>query len=264
MRELKYIRYYSIGIAIKFFLDDNDGKAHLIEHCIMSGQQEKGESIITQLMKQGCVCCDARTYNDCTEYVIISDEKENFYNSVSILLHEIFSPSFLINKSIFDREIITASDLNGNIICEMKNFWDNLRNRIKLSVKQKMCLGTYAYTSGGLPEKISKISYEELVEFYYYNYRIERASIFVNENVDIKEVQKIINDIKQDVKDNILKKINIKRNCIENISVPSYTSLIWFVPIYNDEIKDTIVDYILSYKINTILQLINEKLDFFY
>ena len=28
MRELKYIRYYSIGIAIKFFLDDNDGKAH--------------------------------------------------------------------------------------------------------------------------------------------------------------------------------------------------------------------------------------------
>ncbi len=193
-------KFFTIGF--KTPPENNKGTAHVFEHMVLQGSQKYPvKSMLSQIAATSCATYfNAVTSDDFTFYPFGSRNEKDFYNLMNIYLDGIFSPMLLTEEKVFERDGIridtfeTTTEYNGVVYNEMKNSSMQPENILYNSIKKSLYPDTYyKYISGGNPEDIVDLSYEEVLEFYEKNYHPSNSLTILYGNQDLQKSLELLN-----------------------------------------------------------------------
>ena len=178
---------------------DDTGVAHITEHSVLCGSKKfPVKDPFMELVKGSLnTFLNAMTYPDKTIYPVASTNDKDFKNLVDIYMDAVFHPNVYTRKEIFNQEGITLSlkdkdsDLiyNGVVYNEMKGAFsapdDVLERAIMNSLYPNTC---YGVESGGDPDHIPELTYEQFLDFHRKYYHPSNSYIYVYGNVDMDRI----------------------------------------------------------------------------
>ena len=167
---------------------DSTGVAHILEHVTLCGSQSfpVRDPFFKMLNRSLSTFMNAMTGPDYTLYPYATQNKQDFYNLMSVYLDAVFKP--LLEKEDFlqegwrldlkdDSEIDLM--LKGVVFNEMKGVFADSQQLFGRQLLSKLLPShTYGICSGGLPEEIPNLSYEQLKEFHKIHYSPDNAKFY--------------------------------------------------------------------------------------
>ena len=177
---------------------DDTGVPHIIEHSVLCGSKKYPvKEPFVELMKSSLnTFLNAITFSDKTIYPVASCNDKDFQNLVDVYLDAVFYPNILTNEKIFKQEgwhyELTNKDeditLNGVVYNEMKGTFSSADT---LTEREAMNLlfpdTTYGFESGGSPDAIPTLTYENFKKFYRSYYHPSNSYIVLYGNFDKEE-----------------------------------------------------------------------------
>ena len=145
---------------------------------------------------------NAMTYPDKTVYPVASENDKDFFNLQDVYLDAVFNPRVLNKEEIFLQEGKSIKidengkfSVSGVVYNEMKGATTNpdtiIVNEINKYLYKNSC---YQYVSGGNPYDISKLTYDEFLDFYKRFYHPSNAEIFYYGDMDIEKYLKNLDE----------------------------------------------------------------------
>ncbi len=176
------------GITFRTPPKDSTGVAHILEHSVLCGSKKYPlkEPFVELLKGSLQTFLNALTFPDKTSYPVASQNKTDFYNLIDVYLDAVFNP--LLTKEIFfqegwhleiDPEDIKKSQIVGVVYNEMKGAYSSPDSMLIEYSQQSLFPGSpYGFDSGGHPDEIIKLSYEEFKNFHERYYHPSNSRIF--------------------------------------------------------------------------------------
>lgn len=197
--------------------ENSTGVPHILEHSVLCGSRKfNTKEPFVELLKGSLnTFLNAMTYPDKTIYPVASRNDKDFRNLMDVYLDAVLYPNIYKHKEIFMQEgwhyyIENKEDelkYNGVVYNEMKGAYSSpdslLYRKIAGTVYPDTC---YALSSGGDPDEIPNLSYEEFLDFHSKYYHPSNSYIFLYGNGDTEKELGFIND--EYLKDFEYKKIN--------------------------------------------------------
>ncbi len=162
------------------------------------------KELITQISKQSLgTLINAYTTDETTIYPISSKNDKDFHNLMSVYLDAVFYPNVLNDKRIFEQEggryelDSSSSNLkyNGVVYNEMKGDYASADWILRRSIQQSLFPDTsYNFESGGLPDKIPTLTYDELIKTYNENYNPSNCYFYLYGKMDINKTLNFIGE----------------------------------------------------------------------
>jgi hypothetical protein len=139
---------------------------------------------------------NAMTYPDKTVYPVASYNEQDFKNLMSVYMDAVFHPNIYKEEKIFKQEgwhyeldsIDGDITINGVVYNEMKGVFssvDGVVDRVGLS--SVFPDTTYNYESGGEPEIIPSLTYEDYLNFHRKYYHPSNSYIYLYGDMDVEE-----------------------------------------------------------------------------
>lgn len=190
-------------ISFKTVPEDDTGVFHILEHSVLNGSDRYPvKEPFVELMKSSLqTFLNALTYPDKTVYPVSSRNNKDFENLVRIYLDAVFHPRIYRCREIFDqegwhyepREGGNGFYCNGVVLNEMKGAYSSV-DTIMISEMNKLLFPDtcYRYKSGGHPEHITELSYEQFIENHKRFYHPSNAKIFLDGSLPIAEILQLI------------------------------------------------------------------------
>lgn len=186
------------NIAFRTTPENSTGVPHIIEHTVLCGSEKyPSKDPFVELVKGSMnTFLNAMTYPDKTMFPVASCNDQDFRNLMDVYLDAVFHPNIYRNEKIFRQEgwswqIENPDDpitINGVVYNEMKGAFsspdDVLERRIMNSLFPDT---TYGVESGGDPEHIPELTYEEFLDFHRKYYNPSNAYIFLYGKMDFAE-----------------------------------------------------------------------------
>ena len=177
---------------------DSTGVAHIIEHTVLCGSDKfPVKDPFVELVKGSLnTFLNAITYSDKTVYPVASCNDKDFANLMDVYLDAVFHPNIYKKKEIFKQEgwhyELEDQDapitINGVVYNEMKGAFSSPEGVLDRLVLNSLFPDTpYSNESGGDPERIPELTYENYLEFHKTYYRPSNAFIYLYGNMDIVE-----------------------------------------------------------------------------
>lgn len=184
---------------------DNKGVNHVIEHCVLYGSKSYPvKDVLTEMSKQSLsTYLNAITTSDITMYPVASKNNKDFQNLMGVYLDAVFYPNVLKDKRIFEQEGIrcelnSSTDeltYNGVVYNEMKGNYSSPDWVLNRAVNQSLFPDTsYKYESGGIPDEMPGLTYEELVKTYNENYNPANSYFYLYGKMDIEKILNFIGE----------------------------------------------------------------------
>ncbi|MBR4993482.1 MAG: insulinase family protein, partial [Lachnospiraceae bacterium] len=185
-------------IGFKTPQSDSTGVPHILEHSVLCGSQkypvkdamtEAGKGSLNTFM-------NAFTYPDKTVYPIASCNDKDFQNLMGVYLDAVFAPRVLSEPKIFMQEgwhyemedIDSPLTYNGVVYNEMKGEYSSPENALNSYTLFSLFPDTqYGVESGGDPDVIPELTYENFCKFYKRLYHPSNARIFLCGDMDFEE-----------------------------------------------------------------------------
>lgn len=177
---------------------DSTGAPHILEHSVLAGSNRYPlKDAFNELIKGTMqTFLNAFTYPDKTIYPVASQERVDFYNLARVYTDLVLRPRLL--KQTFAQEghhfELTGDqanpDLNisGIVYNEMKGAYSAPEALLFKSIQEKLYGGSdYAHDSGGDPEAIPSLSYEQFSNFHRLYYSPSNARFFIYGNIPTKD-----------------------------------------------------------------------------
>ncbi|MGL4791992.1 MAG: insulinase family protein, partial [Anaerotignaceae bacterium] len=191
-------------VSFKTPPENHCGTAHILEHSVLCGSKKyPSKDPFNELMKGSLnTYLNALTYGDKTMYPVASCNHEDFQNLMDVYLDAVFNPQVINEDKIFKQEgwhyeLLKESDpitIKGVVYNEMKGALSSadrvLNNVINESLFEK---SIYKYESGGDPDHIPNLSYEEFIEFYNKYYHPTNSFFYLYGDLDIEKALEKIN-----------------------------------------------------------------------
>ena len=185
----------AFGILFKTEPEDNTGKLHILEHAVCSASEKyPGRDVFFDLTSQGFVTdTNATTVHSSTNYYVASLDEQELMNGADFYLDCAFNSLIRTEKKYFEREgrryVINDEkdplDVTGVVYNEMKGVFSNIDNYTVRNAAKYLYPGSnYVYDSGGIPENILDLSYEELIEFYDKCYHPSNCTAVIYGDID--------------------------------------------------------------------------------
>lgn len=198
----------TFSVGFKTIPENSTGVFHIIEHSVLCGSKKfpVKEPFVELLKGSLNTFLNAITFPDKTVYPISTRNDKDYLNLSEVYLDAVFNPLMKENKSIFlqegwRREINEDGELsyNGVVYNEMKGAYsspDELGDTTALS----MLFGEscYGFDSGGAPDKIPELSYEEYLASHAKYYHPSNAYFFIDGAVKLEEILSLISDYIKD------------------------------------------------------------------
>ncbi len=175
-------------------LPQNDkGIPHIAEHCVLCGSQQYPLKDPFNVLEKGSIYTylNAITYEDKTVYPVASLYEDELLKMTKVYSDGIFKPLMLENEGIFQQEgvYIGRDGVNGVVLNEMEGAFareDKLLHHYLRKALYKGC--DYANYSGGVPDDIKTLTYEEFKAFYNERYinTGENCLIYIYGDVEIE------------------------------------------------------------------------------
>jgi len=175
---------------------NSKGIPHILEHSVLCGSRKYPlKDPFVELLKGSMnTFLNAMTFDDMTLYPVASCNDKDFKNLMDIYLDAVFYPNVLKQKEIFMQEgwhyEIDEDQLyhNGVVYNEMKGYMGSpdyiLEQLIKKSLYPQSC---YSHQSGGKPEAIVQLDYQEVLDFYKQHYDPSQCLLFLYGDIDVEE-----------------------------------------------------------------------------
>ena len=177
---------------------NNGGLTHILEHSVLCGSKNYPvKDPFVELLKSSLnTFLNAMTFPDKTMYPCASKNDKDFKNLMSVYMDTVFYPQIYDFEEIFMQEgwhyhILNEDDpitYNGVVYNEMKGaFSDSQQVLFRMILHSLFPDNTYQYESGGDPEFIPELSYEEFKDFHSKFYHPTNSYIILYGNCDMAE-----------------------------------------------------------------------------
>lgn len=186
-------------IALKTYPHSSNGVAHILEHTVLCGSQKYpiADPFFSMIRRSLATFMNAFTGQDFTCYPAASLVKKDFYNLLDVYLDAVFYPdldrlSFLQEGFRLSAENIedpqSTLRMDGVVFNEMKGSFASAKTRLSKYIHQHLYKdSTYHYVSGGDPEIIPSITYQDLLDFHQKYYHPSHAIFFFYGNSETEE-----------------------------------------------------------------------------
>jgi len=177
---------------------DETGVPHIIEHTVLCGSDKfPVKDPFVELVKGSLnTFLNAMTYPDKTMYPVASYNDKDFKNLMDVYLDAVFHPNILKYEEIFKQEgwhyeledLDSPITINGVVYNEMKGAYSSPDEMMTRTISQTLFPdNTYSKDSGGNPEFIPELTYEDYIAFYKKYYHPSNSYIYLYGDFDIKE-----------------------------------------------------------------------------
>lgn len=186
------------NIAFRTPPRDSTGVAHILEHSVLCGSREFPlKDPFVELVKGSLnTFLNAMTYPDKTCYPVASLNDQDFDNLMHVYLDAVFYPNIYQKEEIFRQEGWSYHleqpegplTYNGVVYNEMKGAFSAPDEVLEREIMNALFPDTtYGCESGGNPESIPDLSYEEFLEFHRKYYHPSNSYIYLYGNMDMAE-----------------------------------------------------------------------------
>lgn len=192
------------AIGFKTLPNDSSGVCHIIEHSLLCGSKKYPlKDPFVHLIKSSLATfLNAFTADDWTMYPFASQTTKDFNNILQIYLDAVFNPLSMIDEKPFLQEgwhleLLNKEDLpsyKGVVYNEMKGAMSDADEILAQATSEIMYKDTpYRFNSGGDPEVIPTLSYQEYKDFYHKHYIPQNSLTILYGQLDIDEKLMYIN-----------------------------------------------------------------------
>ena len=182
---------------------DNSGVAHILEHSVLSGSRKYPVKDPFMALMKGSMntFLNAMTYPEKTVYPAASPVEKDYFNMMSVYADAVFFP--LLKKEVFHQEGHRLEfDEDGNlkivgiVFNEMKGAYSDHDSIVGEWCFRSLFPDTqYHYDSGGQPETIPDLSYEEFKNYHETYYHPSNCRVFLYGNISSeKQLQFLENE----------------------------------------------------------------------
>ncbi len=174
---------------------DSTGLPHILEHSVLAGSVHYPvKDAFNELHRSTLqTFINAFTYPDKTIYPVASQVKADFYNLARVYTDLVLRPR-LLKQTFFQeghhQEFAVPGDvksdltISGIVYNEMKGAYSSPDNLMFKAIQENLFPDTvYRYDSGGAPEVIPTLTYEDFVAFHRSYYSPGNARIFLYGNI---------------------------------------------------------------------------------
>ncbi|MBQ4562979.1 MAG: insulinase family protein [Lachnospiraceae bacterium] len=177
---------------------DNTGLPHILEHSVLCGSDKYPvKEVFVELCKGSLnTFLNAMTYPDKTVYPVASCNDKDFQNLMDVYLSSVLHSSIYDHPEIFMQEgwhyELESADapitINGVVYNEMKGAFSAPDEVISRYMKQALFPdNAYGFESGGDPDYIPELTYEQFIAFHKKYYHPANSYIFLYGNMDMEE-----------------------------------------------------------------------------
>ena len=177
---------------------DSTGVAHILEHSVLEGSRDfPVKDPFIELVKGSLnTFLNAMTYPDKTVYPAASCNDKDFQNLMHVYLDAVFYPNIYKEPRIFYQEgwhyeMENPEDelkINGVVYNEMKGAFSSPDDVLERAIMNSLYPDTaYSFESGGDPDDIPKLTYEQFLSFHQKYYHPANGYIFLYGNMDMVE-----------------------------------------------------------------------------
>ncbi|CAK9153808.1 unnamed protein product [Ilex paraguariensis] len=193
------------GIVLRTPPKDSTGIPHILEHSVLCGSRKYPlkEPFVELLKGSLHTFLNAFTYPDRTCYPVASTNMKDFYNLVDVYLDAVFFPKCVEDFQTFQQEgwhyelNDPSEDITykGVVFNEMKGVYSQPDNILGRTSQQALFPdNTYGVDSGGDPQVIPKLTFEEFKEFHRKYYHPSNARIWFYGDDDPNERLRILSE----------------------------------------------------------------------
>lgn len=177
---------------------DSTGLPHILEHSVLCGSKRfPSKDPFVELVKGSLnTFLNAMTYPDKTVYPIASCNAKDFQNLMHVYMDAVFYPNIYEHDEIFRQEgwsyKLDSADgkleYNGVVYNEMKGAFSSPEGVLDRVVLNSLFPDTsYRNESGGDPEVIPELTYEQFLEFHRKYYHPSNSYIYLYGDMDMAE-----------------------------------------------------------------------------
>ncbi|XP_057450378.1 presequence protease 1, chloroplastic/mitochondrial [Lotus japonicus] len=193
------------GIVFRTPPKDSTGIPHILEHSVLCGSRKYPlkEPFVELLKGSLHTFLNAFTYPDRTCYPVASTNTKDFYNLVDVYLDAVFFPKCVEDIQTFQQEgwhfeLNDPSEeitYKGVVFNEMKGVYSQPDNILGRAAQQALFPDTtYGVDSGGDPQVIPKLTFEEFKEFHRKYYHPSNSRIWFYGDDDPNERLRILSE----------------------------------------------------------------------
>lgn len=186
------------GIGFRTPPTDDTGVPHILEHSTLCGSKKfPVKDPFVELLKGSLnTFLNAMTYPDKTIYPVASCNEKDFSNLMEVYMDAVFYPNVYLHEEIFKQEgwhyeldsIDGELTYNGVVYNEMKGAFSSPEQVVaRVSRHALFPDTTYGVESGGNPEFIPNLTYENFKMFHKKFYSPANSYIILYGNVDMEE-----------------------------------------------------------------------------
>jgi hypothetical protein len=174
---------------------DSTGVPHILEHAVLAGSEHYPLKDVFNELLRGTLqtFLNAFTYPDKTIYPVASQEKTDFFNLARVYADLVLRPRLLRETFLQEghhREFTPEGDLtiSGIVYNEMKGAYSSPEALMYKALQENLYPGTpYAFDSGGDPETIPTLTYDQFRAFHRAFYSPTNARFFLYGDIPTEE-----------------------------------------------------------------------------
>ena len=185
-------------IGFRTPVTNSTGVPHIMEHSVLCGSRKYPvKDPFIELAKGSLnTFLNAMTFPDKTIFPIASENDKDFQNLMDVYLDAVFYPKIYEREEIFRQEGWTYEladrddelTYNGVVYNEMKGAFSSVDDMIERYSMNSLYPDTgYAYESGGDPDVIPQLSYDEFLDFHKKYYHPSNSYIYLYGDMDMAE-----------------------------------------------------------------------------
>ncbi|MDG0991063.1 MAG: insulinase family protein [Luminiphilus sp.] len=174
-------------VALRTVPEDSTGVAHILEHTVLCGSENYPvrDPFFMMLRRSLNTFMNAFTSSDWTAYPFATQNRKDFSNLLSVYLDAVFFSR--LDPLDFAQEghrveFENPEDAKGNLVFKgvVFNEMKGAMSSVSAVLWDRLCFelfpsNTYHHNSGGDPENIPDLSYQELRDFYTRHYHPSNA-----------------------------------------------------------------------------------------
>lgn len=193
----------TFAVAFNTIPDNSTGVAHILEHAVLMGSKKfPVKDVFGEINKGGLMTfLNAMTGSDITYYPFATRNLKEYFSLMDVYCDVVFNP--LLLPETFEQEgwhyhkesREAALQFQGVVYNEMKGaFSDPIRLLFHHIFSALMPGSTYTHESGGDPQEIPNLSYQEFTEFHQHHYHPSNCLFFLYGDAPLEQELAFLNE----------------------------------------------------------------------
>jgi Zn-dependent M16 (insulinase) family peptidase len=178
---------------------DSTGVPHILEHSVLAGSEKYPLKDAFNELQKGTLqtFINAFTYPDKTIYPVASQVKTDFFNLARVYTDLVLHPRLLMETFLQEGHHLAFSSpenptgdliVSGIVYNEMKGAYSSPDSLMYKMIQENLYPDTaYAFDSGGSPDDIPSLTYDQFKAFHRAYYSPSNARIFLYGDIPTKE-----------------------------------------------------------------------------